>query len=114
MCDKPSSGHFNGTSGTKNSVRDKLLNTVKNDKLKNTINEIYRPNATVGDGGLADAIRNELKTGDLTKGKSHVQKGKERIKNLENILKNQKLNDTDKKITQNLLEDLKDALKGLE
>lgn len=112
MSDKPSSGQFNGTSGTKNSVRDKLLNSVKNDKLKNTVNEIYRPNAIVGDGGLADAIRHELKTGDLTKGKSHIQKGKERIKNLENILKNQKLNETDRKTAERLLEDLKDALEG--
>ncbi len=114
MCDKPSSGHFSGTSGAKNTIRNKLLNSVKNDTLKNTINEIYRPNAIIGDGGLADAIRHELKTGNLVKGKSHIQKGKERIKNLENILKNQNLNNSDKKIAQNLLEDLKDALEGLE
>ena len=42
----------------------KLLNKVSNPKLKNTIKEMYRPGAKVGDGGLADAIRYEIKTGN--------------------------------------------------
>ncbi|MBC1345244.1 hypothetical protein HB799_14460, partial [Listeria welshimeri] len=44
-------------------VRDELLNKVENEKLKNVINEIYRKGASVGDGGLADAVRHELATG---------------------------------------------------
>ncbi|MBC2345646.1 hypothetical protein HBP72_04755 [Listeria welshimeri] len=50
-------------SGVKISVRDELLNKVENEKLKNVINEIYRKGASVGDGGLADAVRHELATG---------------------------------------------------
>lgn len=51
---------------------------------------MYRPKAKTGDGGLSDAIRHELKTGELVGGKSHIQKGMERLKNLENILKKTK------------------------
>ena len=95
--------------GTK-SVRDILLESVSNQKLKNCINEMYRKGATVGDGGLADAIRYEITTGELVGGKSHIQKGLERVKNLENIIKNQNLNNDDLKIATKLLNDLKSAL----
>ena len=57
---------------TRSSKGTKLLNKVSNPKLKNTIKEMYRPGAKVGDGGLADAIRHEVKTGNLVGGKSHI------------------------------------------
>lgn len=90
----------------------RLLNRATNQKLKNTISEMYRPGAKVGDGGLADAIRHEIKTGKLVGGKSHIKKGSERLKNLENILKKQKLDSADKKIVTELIDDLKKALEG--
>lgn len=62
------------------SKRDELLNKASNEKLKNAINEMYRPNAKVGDGGLADAILYEKSTHCLVGGKSHLQKGRERLK----------------------------------
>jgi len=98
--------------GAGKETRDTLLKCVFNQKLKNAINQIYRPGAKIGDGGLADAIRHEIQTGELVGGKSHLIKGEERIKNLENILKSQDLNSTDKAIAQNLLNDLKNAMKG--
>lgn len=55
-------------------------------------------------------IINSTKTKELVGGKSHIQKGKERIKNLENILKKQQLNSSDKNIIKDLISDLKDAL----
>ena len=94
------------------SKRKKLLSKVQNPKLRNAINEIYRDGATIGDGGLADAIRHELKTGELVGGKSHIQKGKERIKNLENILIKQDLSNTDKEIAEELIKDISLALGG--
>ncbi len=94
------------------SKRTVLLDKTTNQKLKNAINEMYRENAKIGDGGLSDAIRYELKTGNLVSGKSHIQKGKERLKNLENILEKQTLNATDREIALTLLEDLKNALGG--
>ncbi|MBQ9756991.1 MAG: hypothetical protein IJW15_01060 [Clostridia bacterium] len=92
--------------------RELLLERTTNQKLKNAINEMYRENAKIGDGGLSDAIRYELQTGELISGRSHIQKGKERLKNLENILEKQELNITDKETTMNLIEDLKKALEG--
>ena len=103
-------GNFGNTRGS--SKRENLLNKVSNQKLRNTINEMYRPNAKKGDGGLADAIRYELKTKELVGGKSHIQKGMERLKNLENILKKQNLDSTDTKIVKQLIKDLKNALGG--
>jgi len=103
-------------SGVKQSAqtttREQLLNTTQNQKLRNAINEIYRPGATMGDGGLADAVRHELKTGEFVGGVSHIQKANERISNLTNIINTQNLNSTDLGIAQRLLEDLKRAVGG--
>ncbi|MGN0179405.1 MAG: hypothetical protein ACI4DY_08205 [Monoglobaceae bacterium] len=90
----------------------KLLNRVSNPKLKNTIKEMYRPGSKVGDGGLADAIRYEIKTGDFVGGKSHIQKGKERLKNLERIINRENLSKEERKIAEDLINDLKKALGG--
>ena len=90
----------------------KLLNKVSNTKLKNTIKEIYRPGAKIGDGGLADAIRHEIKTGQLVGGKSHIQKGAERLKNLERISQRENLTKQERKIVEDLIRDLKRALGG--
>ena len=97
---------------SRSSKGQKLLNKVSNSKLKNTIKEMYRPGAKVGDGGLADAIRQEIKTGQLVGGKSHIQKGTERLKNLENILERETLTKQDIKIIEDLINDLKNALGG--
>lgn len=59
-----------------------------------------------------DAIRHELNTGQLVGGKSHLQKGQERVKNLENILKKEQLSPQDKALAEALLQDLKAALSG--
>lgn len=96
----------------RSSKSTKLLNKVSNSKLKNTIKEMYRPGAKIGDGGLADAIRHEVKTGNLVGGKSHIQKGKERLKNLENISKRESLTKQERKIVEDLIKDLKNALGG--
>lgn len=100
---------FKGTSKT---VRETLLESASNQKLKNAIDQIYRPGAKIGDGGLAHAIRHELKTGELVGGKLHIIKGTERVKNLENIIKTQNLSQSDLDIVQKLLNDLKNALGG--
>ena len=107
--DNAGNGGLNFEGGTA-SVREQLLNLASNDKLKNCINEMYRPGATIGDGGLADAIRYELTTGELVGGKSHITKGLERVRNLENIIAKQNLASADLKIATHLLNDLKSAL----
>lgn len=81
--------------GTSKTVRDSLLDSTSNQKLINAIDQIYRPGATTGDGGLADAIRHQLSTGELVGGKDHLIKAIERIKNLENIINKEALNSRD-------------------
>ena len=94
--------------------REQLLDSVQNDKLRNAVNEIYRPGASIGDGGLADAVRHELITGEMVGGKSHITKAQERIANLENIITKQNLSQADSDIAQSLLRDLKGSLGGKE
>lgn len=126
---KSNSNHFKGTNGDlkvhqlslniqlfapkKISKKgQKLLKKASSEKVKNVIKELYRAGATIGDGGTASAIRYEIKTGNLVGGKSHIQKGKERLKNLENIIKRNDLPKKDKKIVEKLYRDLKKALGG--
>ncbi len=94
------------------SKREKLLSQASNQKLKNAINELYRPGAVTGDGGTADAIRYELKTGAPVGGKLHIQKGYDRLRNLQNILKREELTPREKTIIQELIDDLEKALRG--
>ena len=46
-------------------------------------------------------------------GKSHLTKGFERIKNLQNIINNQILGADDLNLAEDLLNDLQDVLKGV-
>ena len=98
--------------GAGKTTREALLESASNQKLKNAIDQIYRPGATTGDGGLADAIRHQLSTGELVGGKDHLIKGAERVKNLENIIKKEALSSSDLNLAQKLLNDLKSALGG--
>ena len=102
-------GAFGGTAGS--NQRERLLSVAKNPKLISAIDQIYRPGAGVGDGGLADAIRHEKETGERVGGRSHIRKGKERLRNLRNILANEDLSARDTNIVKQLIADLQDALK---
>ncbi len=100
------------SSGLIENKRDMLLSKATNQKVKEAINQIYRPKAKIGDGGLGDAIRHELITGELVGGKSHMQKGKDRLKSLENILKKENLSTLEEFVVKDLIDDLKRALEG--
>ena len=67
----------------------------------------------IGSGSTADAIRNEIQTGDSTEGLFHSQKGQENINALRNWLKEMPdAPDNDKIIANALKQDLIDALVG--
>ena len=91
-------------------VRQQLLDSVENKALKNAANELYRPTATIGDGGTADAIRYELAQGKYVQ---HAQKGFDYVKNLQKILRTEQLSPSDRAIAMRLLNDLQDALGSL-
>lgn len=89
-----------------------LYNKAQDSRLKNHIKELYRPGATIGDGGTADALREENKTGKLVGGKSHKQKTIERLSALKKLYNKGNLSVSDKKLIKELIDDLEDALKG--
>lgn len=94
-----------------NSVKESLLARATQNDSKNLIKELYRSGSKIGDGGTADALRHELKTGKLVGGKSHKIKAQERVKQIENILKKNP-NHPDKDLLNQLKDDLEKALRG--
>ena len=92
-------------------TKQRLLKNVKNQRLKNVIDQLYRDDAHKGDGGTADALRYEKKTGKLLSPHGHQQKAEERIRNLEDIMKHEKLSLEEKGLAQSLYNDLEDAVK---
>ena len=91
--------------------RESLLSAATTEQVRRIINELYREGADVGDGGTADAIREELATGKPVGGRSHVRKGKERLRQIEKILSSNP-NHPDREILEQLRDDLKNALEG--
>lgn len=55
--------------------------------LEKIIKQSNRPNATVGDGSLADAIMHTALTGELVGGSDHIQKGRDFRKALKRAIK---------------------------
>ncbi len=93
------------------SMRDELMNQATTDQVKKLVSELYRPQAETGDGGTADAIREQFRTGNLIGGKDHIRKGHERLRQIEKLLA--KLPDhPDRPLLERLRDDLKDALGG--
>ena len=89
------------------------MKKVKNPKLKNAVNQLYRPGSFIGDGGTASIIKFEKRTGlGLGRnGGTHIQKGKDMVKYLENKVLNQPLSNSDRKTANKLLKSLKKAIK---
>jgi len=98
--------------------KDELLSdmgriSVKDKNLQNIIDFMYRPNAKIGSGSTADAVRYELKTGENVAGKNHMQKAQDSIKALEKWIKNNSnANKSDVDTAQKYIKDLKNALNG--
>lgn len=84
-------------------ARQSLLGLVKNIKLKNAINELWRKGAKLGSGSSMDAFRIEG---------SHAQKLIDYRKNLTTILRNEPLSNSEKQIVKEILIDIQNALGG--
>ena len=83
--------------------------TATNPALHRTIDELFKSKDKIA-GGTAGAVRHERATGNLVRGKVHSAKADERIKNLRNIIQNQRLTPEDRATAIRLIEDLEDAL----
>ncbi len=84
---------------------------VVDPNLKRLVNFNYRPNASIGSGSTAAAIRHELLTGEKVFAKSHFQKGKDIVTSLEKWLKNNPTaRSGDRAAAENIIKDLHNAL----
>ena len=88
------------------STRDKLLATVQDTELGKIVNELYRPEATVGDGGTADVLVEEFSNGSSR----HLQKAIERLKQLKRLETSGKLGLNDLDVSEALIDDLEYAI----
>ena len=94
-------------------ARDNLLSAVQNSKLRNIVNDLYRPGAKIGSGSSMDAFRLEQLTGGTVGGKTHAIKLLNYRTALQRVWGNRaNLSASDRQITKQLLEDIQDALSG--
>jgi hypothetical protein len=88
--------------------------SVQSAKLQNIVDDLYKGTTNpgrVGTGTTADAIRYELETGEDVFGRSHIQKGEDYLRALENWLKsNPDAPYHDRLVARSLADDLLDAL----
>ena len=84
--------------------------TADNPALRRTLDALYQPTDKIA-GGTAGAVRQELASGGLVGGKTHVLKAKERLTRLRSIMKEQQLSPTDRGTAERVIRDLQDALK---
>lgn len=92
------------------SPKDNLLRSVQNMRLRNITARMYREKATVGAGSTADAIRYELKTGNLLSPSGHLQKGVEMRAALSKLIKSGELSKSDLILARWMRRDIQDAL----
>lgn len=86
---------------------------VSDPVLQKRIDALYRPGATVGSGSTAAAVRRELQTGMPVGGRLHSQKAENSIVGLQKWLdKHPTAKPADKAAAENVIRDLKNALRG--
>jgi hypothetical protein len=103
-----------GPSRQLGTARMNLLANATSPKLRNMINDLYRPDPLgkqVGNGSTADAIRFERETGILLSKSGHFAKGYQYITGLERLIGSGQLAGKDLEIAKEIVADLKDALK---
>ncbi len=86
---------------------------VTDARLEALINDLYRPGAKVGTGSTADAVRQELQTGNAVGGVFHSQKAQDYSLALQRWLETSPAASfSDRSAAQNVLNDMQNALKG--
>ncbi len=87
---------------------------VVDSKLQHFTENLYKPNAKLGSGSTAEAIRYErLFPGETVGGKVHIEKGSNYLVGLKDWLnKNSTATPGDRAAAENMIKDLEDALLG--
>jgi len=105
-----------GENGTYNR-RIEFLNKANDPKLKNIIDQLYRPTASTGDGGTAAKLVEEVRTGTKVTRRSgnqeypHLQKAIDKTKELRELVNRGGLSSSDESLARYLLNDLYNAIK---
>ncbi|MDU1893086.1 MAG: RHS repeat-associated core domain-containing protein [Dysgonomonas sp.] len=106
-------GSIKGIKGLIGTARSNLLNKVINPKLKNVVNDLYRPGAQIGSGSSMDAFRLEVLSGVAVNGKTHGTKLIMYRTALQKLWdKKSSLTKEEQVIVKQLLTDIQDALSG--
>jgi len=86
---------------------------VQDAALSKMLDKIYRPNAKIGSGSTAAAVRQETATGQPVGGAFHTQKANDSITELQKWLdKHPEATPGDRAAAENVLIDMSNALKG--
>ncbi|MGB5963319.1 MAG: hypothetical protein WBG73_21970 [Coleofasciculaceae cyanobacterium] len=85
-------------------------NNVTNSQLRGAVNNLFRSGDRTVPGGTAGAIIYEKITGRAVGGRSHIEKGQGRARQLERILQQEILSPQDQTTARNMLNDLLEAL----
>ena len=98
------------------SSRAKILEKIHNNSVRNLVKSIYREanigKELVGTGSAVDAYSWTAKTGQLVGGTDHAIKMLQSLKNAQGILNRETLNRFDKRVITEIINDIKNALKG--
>ena len=92
------------------SPRENLIKNVENGKLRDLIDRTYREKAKIASGSTADAIRHEIRTGELLSRSGHMQKGIETRSVLSKLIDSGRLGQRDQDIARWMRKDIQDAL----
>ena len=87
-------------------TRDKLLSSVQDSELRGIVDQLYRPGATVGDGGTASKLIKEFYEGSS----SHLLKAQQRLSQLNKLANSGTLSLKDLDILEALRDDLAYAI----
>ena len=93
-------------------TRSRLLSNATDPRVRDVVEQLYRRGAKKGSGSAMDAYRHEQRTGELLSPKGHGTKLLERRTQLQDLVRDPKLNDTDRRIVRDLLIDIQNALSG--
>jgi len=92
--------------------QQKMLQGIENNKALNTIKDVFRITDEIP-GGTMGALRNEILTGDTTKGIFHDNKARNTINRIQNIFKTENLNKIESARLQSISNSLKSLLKNV-
>lgn len=103
-------GKYKNWIGT--SKREHLLKNVSNSKLRNAINQLYRPGSFIGDGGTASVLKFEKRTGEHVSRnpQGHYIKAVETRKYLNNKVLVENLSKKDRKTAKRISRQLSRAI----